>query len=127
MSIDISAKLMVGLQYSDLIEDMSDHDIAMLNLDLDYCEVEYACPSYDCPRKYWTVGYEITCTDPDKIGSAINALTKQFKLKYNKIPKRNNMETKTFPAVIAAKKYAEEQMKYYYEMMRLAKEQRTTL
>lgn len=86
MGIDISAKLMVGLQYSDLIEDMSIDDIETLDEDLDCGEVDYASPYYDCPRKYCIVGYEVNCTDPDKIGSAINALTKQFKLKYNKNP-----------------------------------------
>lgn len=86
MSIDISAKLMVGLQYSDLVEDMSIDDIEALNEDLDYGDVDYASPYYDCPREYWIVGYEVSCTDPDGIGSAINALTKQFKLKYNKTP-----------------------------------------
>lgn len=86
MSIDISVKLMVGLQYSDLTQGMSIDDIEALDEDLDCGEVDYASPYYDCLREDWFVGYETACINPEKIASVILALTNQFELKYNKIP-----------------------------------------
>lgn len=77
---------MVGLQYDDLTQGMSIDDIETLDEELDQGDVEYASPYYDCPRDRWFVGYEITCTDVNEIGSVIDALTKYFMLKYNKIP-----------------------------------------
>ena len=55
MGIDISAKLIYGLPYSDLPEEILDEVDEML----DDGELEYASPYYDAPRDEWIVGVEI--------------------------------------------------------------------
>ena len=54
MGIDISAKLIYGLPYSDLPEDILEE----VNEMLDNGELEYASPYYDAPRDEWIVGVE---------------------------------------------------------------------
>ena len=56
MGIDISAKLIYGLPYSDLPEEILEEVDEML----DDGELEYASPYYDAPRDKWIVGVEIT-------------------------------------------------------------------
>ena len=56
MGIDISAKLIYGLPYSDLPEEILEEVDEML----DNGELEYASPYYDAPRGEWIVGVEIT-------------------------------------------------------------------
>ena len=56
MGIDISAKLIYGLPYSDLPEEILEDVNAML----DNGELDYASPYYDAPRDEWIVGVEIT-------------------------------------------------------------------
>ena len=55
MGIDISAKLIYGLPYSDLPEEILEEVDEML----DNGELEYASPYYDAPRDRWIVGVEI--------------------------------------------------------------------
>ena len=55
MGIDISAKLIYGLPYSDIPEEMLEEVDEML----DNGELEYASPYYDAPRDEWIVGVEI--------------------------------------------------------------------
>ena len=55
MGIDISAKLIYGLNYSDLPEEILEEVDEML----DNGELEYASPYYDAPRDRWIVGVEI--------------------------------------------------------------------
>ena len=56
MGIDISAKLIYGLPYSDLPEEILEE----VNEMLDNGELDYASPYYDAPRGKWIVGVEIT-------------------------------------------------------------------
>ena len=56
MGIDISAKLIYGLPYSDLPEEILEE----VNEMLDNGELEYASPYYDAPRDEWIVGVEVT-------------------------------------------------------------------
>ena len=55
MGIDISAKLIYGLPYSDLPEEILEE----VNEMLDNGELEYASPYYDAPRDEWIVGVGI--------------------------------------------------------------------
>ena len=56
MGIDIRAKLIYGLPYSDLPEEILEEVDEML----DDGELEYASPYYDAPRDEWIVGVEIS-------------------------------------------------------------------
>lgn len=56
MGIDISAKLLYGLPYEDIPEEILDE----VNEMLDNGELDYASPYYDAPRGDWIVGVEIT-------------------------------------------------------------------
>ena len=56
MGIDISAKLIYGLPYADLPEEILEE----VNEMLDNGELEYASPYYDAPRDEWIVGVEIS-------------------------------------------------------------------
>lgn len=55
MRIDISAKLIYGLPYSDLPEEI----LGEVNEMLDLGDLDYASPYYDAPRDEWIVGVEI--------------------------------------------------------------------
>ena len=54
MGIHIRAKLIYGLPYSDLPEEVLEEANEML----DDGELEYASPYYDAPRDRWIVGVE---------------------------------------------------------------------
>ena len=56
MGIDISAKLIYGLPYSDLPEEILEE----VNEMLDNGELDYASPYYDALRHEWIVGVEIS-------------------------------------------------------------------
>lgn len=55
MGIDISAKLIYGLPYEDIPEEILDE----VNEMLDNGELDYASPTYDAPQDEWIVGVEI--------------------------------------------------------------------
>ena len=55
MGIDISAKLIYGLSYSALPEEILED----VNEMLDNGELGYASPYYDAPRDEWIIGVEI--------------------------------------------------------------------
>jgi hypothetical protein len=55
MGIDISAKLIYGLPYSELPKEILDEVDEML----DNGDLDYASPYYDAPRDEWIVGVEI--------------------------------------------------------------------
>ena len=57
MGIDVSAKLIYGLPYSDLPEEILEEVDEML----DNGELEHASPYYDAPRDEWIVGVEVEC------------------------------------------------------------------
>ena len=61
MGIDISAKLLYGLPYSDLPEEILEEVDEML----DDGTLEYASPYYDAPRDQWIVGVEVGCYGVD--------------------------------------------------------------
>lgn len=61
MGIDISAKLIYGVPYSDLPEEILDE----VNEMLDDGELDYASPYYDAPRDEWIVGVEVHCNGKD--------------------------------------------------------------
>ena len=52
MGIDISAKLIYGIPYADLPEEILEGVDEML----DNGELDYASPYYDAPRDGWIVG-----------------------------------------------------------------------
>ena len=54
MGIDISAKLIYGLPYSELPKEILDEVDEML----DNGDLDYASPYYDAPRGDWIVGVE---------------------------------------------------------------------
>lgn len=57
MGIAIEAKLIYGVFYSDLPEEILEE----VNDMLDYGDLDHASPYYDAPRDEWIVGVEITC------------------------------------------------------------------
>lgn len=59
MGIDISAKLIYGLPYNELVKELDEDRIEEVEEMFDYGEVDYASPFYDSPREEWIVGYEI--------------------------------------------------------------------
>ena len=61
MGIDISAKLIYGLPYSDIPEEILEEVDEML----DNGELEYASPYYDAPRDRWIVGVDVECYGVD--------------------------------------------------------------
>ena len=56
MGIHIRAKLIYGLPYADLPEEILEE----VNEMLDNGELDYASPYYDAPRDEWIVGVEIS-------------------------------------------------------------------
>lgn len=69
MGIDISAKLIYGLPYSDLPGDILDE----VNEMLDSGELDYASPDYDAPRNEWIVGVEFPCWNKGLVDLLIEA------------------------------------------------------
>ena len=69
MVIDISAKLIYGLPYSDLPEEILDE----VNEMLEDGELEYASPYYDAPRDEWIVGVEVDCWNKGLVDLLIEA------------------------------------------------------
>ena len=61
MGIDISAKLIYGLNYSDLPEEILEE----VNEMLDMGDLDYASPYYDAPRDKWIVGVDVECYGVD--------------------------------------------------------------
>ena len=59
MGIDISAKLIYGLPYSDLPEEIREE----VNEMLDMGDLDYASPYYDAPRNEWIVGVDMMFQD----------------------------------------------------------------
>lgn len=57
MGIDIDAKLIYGIPYSELPEDILDEVDEML----DNGDLDYASPYYDAPRDEWIVGAGVNC------------------------------------------------------------------
>lgn len=57
MGIDIGAKLIYGLPYSDLPEEI----LKRVDNMLDVGDLDYASPYYDAPRDEWIVGVEVDC------------------------------------------------------------------
>ena len=55
MGIDIGAKLIYGLPYEDIPEEITEEVDEML----DDGSLDYASPYYDSPREEWIVGVEI--------------------------------------------------------------------
>lgn len=55
MGMSISAKLIYGLEFSDVPEDLLEE----VEEALDNGELDYASPYYDAPMEYWTVGVEV--------------------------------------------------------------------
>ena len=75
MGTEISAKLIYGLPYSDLPEEILEE----VNEMLDNGELDYASPYYDAPRDEWIVGVEIDCYghEPEDIESLMGNIKLQ--------------------------------------------------
>lgn len=69
MGIDISAKLIYGLPYEDIPEEILDE----VNEMLDSGELEYASPYYDAPRDRWIVGLGFPCWNKGLVDLLIEA------------------------------------------------------
>lgn len=79
MGMSISAKLIYGMKYSDLlkIDCLSEEQIEKLDEDLDDGTIEYASPYYDSEREAWFVGIELTQGfDIESVGVFIRELEK---------------------------------------------------
>lgn len=76
MGIDIEAKLIYGLPYADLPEEVLDE----VNEMLDDGEIEYASPYYDSPMDEWIIGVDVNCegTTPWDLRDAIEDAWKEF-------------------------------------------------
>ena len=59
MGINISAKLLYGRYYSEIVDDMGDDAVELLNEEIYDGEFETASPWYDSDRKYWFIGYPL--------------------------------------------------------------------
>lgn len=59
MGMSISAKLLYGMRYSDLVDKLSEEQIEQLDEDLEYGDIESASPFYDSDKEFWFVGYEL--------------------------------------------------------------------
>lgn len=55
MCMSIEAKMIYGLDYSDVPEEMK----ADIDEMLDYGDLDYASPWYDAPRYEWVIGAEV--------------------------------------------------------------------
>ncbi len=69
MGIDIGAKLIYGLPYSDLPGEILDE----VNEMLEDGELEYASPYYDASRDEWIVGVEFPCWNKGLVDLLIEA------------------------------------------------------
>lgn len=69
MGIDISAKLIYGLPYEDIPEEILDE----VNEMLDNGELDYASPYYDAPRGDWIVGLDFPCWSKGLVDLLIEA------------------------------------------------------
>lgn len=76
MGMDVSAKLMYGVSYDDLI-DLEDLDDLLDDGDLDY-----AAPYYDAPRDEWFVGVEVD--DYQEGESAMVSAIRKAKLRFER-------------------------------------------
>ena len=59
MGMDISAKLLYGMNYRELCDNIDSELKEQLDEDLDYGDIEYASPYYDSDRESWFVGYDL--------------------------------------------------------------------
>lgn len=59
MGMSISAKLMYGMFYDELIEELCEDAVEELNELLEDGDIDHASPTYDAPRDEWFVGYEL--------------------------------------------------------------------
>lgn len=57
MGMDISAKLMYGKYYRELVDHLDEETLAWLEDALDYGDIDSASPHYDSAREGWFVGY----------------------------------------------------------------------
>lgn len=75
MGIHIRAKLIYGLPYSDLPEEVLEEVDEML----DDGTLGYASPYYDAPRDEWIVGVELTCygREPEDVESLMGNIKLQ--------------------------------------------------
>ena len=79
MIINISAKLIYGLPYSDLPEEILDE----VNEMLDMGDLDYASPYYDARRSEWIVGVEVECYGAGGVWELKNHMEDDV---YHKIP-----------------------------------------
>lgn len=59
MGMDISSKLLYGMNYRKLYDNISEGAQAQLDEDLDCGDIECASPYYDADQDTWFVGYEL--------------------------------------------------------------------
>ena len=59
MGMSIDSKLLYGMNYRELYENISEDAQGQLDEDLNYGDIEYASPYYDADRDTWFVGYDL--------------------------------------------------------------------
>ena len=59
MGIDISAKLLYGRYYTEIVDHMDDDAVELLNEEIYDGEFETASPWYDSDRERWFIGYAL--------------------------------------------------------------------
>ena len=59
MGMVIKSKLLYGMNYRKLYDNISEDAQEQLDEDLEYGDIEYASPHYDADKDAWFVGYEL--------------------------------------------------------------------
>lgn len=59
MGMSINAKLIVGLEYDDLVDGLDEDQIERIDEMLYLGELDSASPWYDAERQHWVVGIEV--------------------------------------------------------------------
>lgn len=73
MGMSIRAKLIYGIPYADIPGEL----IEQVDKMLDYGELDYASPWYDCSREEWIVGIRVACYGKPYV-DLVNTITSDF-------------------------------------------------
>lgn len=59
MGIDINSKLLYGMRYDNLVDQLTNEQVEQLDEALEWGEIESASPYYDASKDRWFVGYAL--------------------------------------------------------------------